>query len=220
MATKGNERAFTRIELMIVLVVIVLLGLVLLPAFDRANHAAAITYCVNNLKQLGTATRIWENDHGKQLPLVSTNGGAFIWKTYLESAKDFTLVLICPTDERTPAKTIDSIANTNVSYFCGVVADDAYPQSLLGGDRNLGPGTIPDPEYGFSPTNGKGNDVVIKGSVCWSKKMHTREVGANCGNILLGDGSVQQAATATLNAVWLTNTLANSTNGGIHLIFP
>jgi hypothetical protein len=50
----------------------------------------------------------------------------------------------------------------------------------------LGPGTTPDPEYGFSPADGRGNDVVINGPVCWSLKMHSRGNPAGWGNILLG----------------------------------
>ena len=119
------------------------------------------------------------------------------------------------------------MANTNISYFVGVNANDTFPQSLLGGDRNLGPGTIPDAEYGFSPADGRGNDVVIKGPICWSLKMHSRGNPAGGGNILLGDGSAQEVTSPSLREIWLKNALAEkvakdkTTNSpGLRLIFP
>jgi hypothetical protein len=135
--------------------------------------------------------------------------------------------LVCPTDERKPARSFSNLANINISYFVGVNANDNYPESILGGDRNPGPGTTPDPEYGYSPANGRGNDVTITGTVCWSLKMHSRGIPAGAGNILLGDGSSQQVTSGSLNQNWLKNALndnaisAKATNSpGMRLIFP
>jgi hypothetical protein len=124
-------------------------------------------------------------------------------------------------------------------YFVGVGAIDTVPQSILGGDRNLGPGTTPDTEYGFSPANGKGNDVIITGPVCWSLKMHSHGSPTGAGNILLGDGSAQQTISGglytpggvstsdSLYEYWVKNALAEkaahnkTTNlAGLRLIFP
>lgn len=112
----------------------------------------------------------------------------------------------------------------------GVNANDVYPQSIAGGDRNLGPGTVPDPDYGYSPKNGKGNDVTIPitGPVSWSLKMHSGGNPPGSGNILLGDGSGQQMSSASFNRDWLRN--AQGTNNwpagrvpatpSIRLVFP
>jgi hypothetical protein len=123
-----------------------------------------------------------------------------------------------------------NLDNTHVSYFIGVSANDTQPQSILGGDRNLGPGTVPAPEYGYSPKSGKGNDVAvpISGPVSWSLKMHSAGNPPGVGNILLGDGSVQSLSTAEFNQNWLRNT-SPTTNWpaghfpatpSIRLIFP
>ena len=139
-------------------------------------------------------------------------------------------VLRCPADERKPALSFsDDFSNTNISYFVGLTSNDtANPQALLGGDRNLGPGTTPDPEYGYSPADGKGNEVFVNGPVCWSRKMHSRGNDAGAGNIMLGDGSAQQVTSASLRLNWLTNGFVKipaqdkTTNSlrGIRLIFP
>jgi len=117
--------------------------------------------------------------------------------------------------------------NTIVSYFVGVDSSDIYPQGLLGGDRNLGPGPVPDPNYGFSPTNGQGNDVMIDthSSTAWSLRMHSYGNRAGAGNILLGDGSAQQVSSAAFASQWLINASTGTNFSGtnqdrIRLIFP
>jgi hypothetical protein len=211
--------AFTRRELVVVVAVSVMIALVLLvalqPRHTKAWHRIA---CLNNLKQIGTAYRIWCDNCGDNFPantpvanggwsdlLSLTNASTYCWTNYVTMANELQyapFILLCPADERKPASDFSHLANTNISYFMGVGVNDTYPQGLLGGDRNLGPGTTPDPEYGFSPADGRGNDVVIKGPVCWSLKMHSRGNPAGAGNILLGDGSAQQVSSGNLNANW------------------
>ncbi len=140
-------------------------------------------------------------------------------------------LVVCPNDERQPALSFtNNFDNTHVSYFVGVTANDIYPQSIAGGDRNLGPGTVPDPDYGYSPKSGKGNDVTIPitGPVSWSLKMHSGGKPPGSGNILLGDGSGQRMSSASFNRDWLRN--AQGTNNwpagrvpatpSIRLVFP
>jgi hypothetical protein len=148
-------------------------------------------------------------------------------------------MVICPADERRPAANFIVKGATNdtgnaafkdnstVSYFVGVTANYIYPQSIQGGDRNLGPGVIPDPNYGYSPTNGNGNDVLIptNGTVSWSLKMHSDGNPAGIANLLLGDGSVQQVSAASIMRNWLPNadtgTNVTGTNTAvIRLVFP
>jgi hypothetical protein len=238
----GHSRkveAFTLTELIVVFVVA---GIFLNSVFRQPKQASRIS-CINNLKELGTAYHIWSNDNGDRFPAATpiTNGGwsdllhranasAYGWTNYVRMADEMgqsPRILVCPVDERKFATSFSNLANINISYFVGVGADDSHPQSLLGGDRNLGPGTTPDAEYGFSPADGRGNDVVVNGPVCWSLKMHSRGNPAGGGNILLGDGSAQQTTSGNLNANWMKNALAEkaphdkTTNSpGMRLIFP
>jgi hypothetical protein len=211
--------AFNRLELLVVIVIaFIVILLMLLPTGPRPRQSAPRIHCINNLKQIGTAIRVWENDNGDQLPMASN-----CWTYYtllMNNLGGKSSVLTCPADERKPAENNQVLKdNTHLSYFVGVNAVDTDPQSLLGGDRNLGPGIVPAADYGYSPANGTGNDVTITGQVCWSLKMHSQGNIAGAGNILLGDGSAQECTSAALRATWVSNAVSSTTNS-IHVLFP
>jgi len=130
-------------------------------------------------------------------------------------------VVTCPSDEinahsnfnmqavATPAA--QYFSNGKVSYFIGVDVQDTYPQMLLCGDRNIYgqgptgattlPASYPNNGYGDSPGGQPGSGSYALGTnfpanavaPCWTDKMHQKN-----GNVLLGDGSVQQLSSSKL----------------------
>ncbi|MGD1086338.1 MAG: type II secretion system protein [Verrucomicrobiota bacterium] len=224
-ATRAQS-AFTKIELLAVIVVVGLLGFVLVAFVARpwARREALRWSCMHQMRSIGIAHLVWSGDHGDKFPseesvsnggwadlLTNANQGANCWTNYALMDNDLgsaPSVLICPADERTAATNFTTdFNNTHISYFVGVNADDHHPQSIVIGDRNLGPGTNPDHNYGFSPVNGAGNDVAIpiSGPVSWSLKMHSAGRPAGAGNIVLGDDSGEKVTTASFNQTFLPN---------------
>jgi type II secretory pathway pseudopilin PulG len=252
MKQKSNRdwSAFTLVEVVVLILIVAVLALLFLPREPNPRAKAVRICCVNNLKQIGTAYHLWAGDNGDLAPsqqtvasngwrefLTNANQGALCWTNYAIMADDLGLspkLVICPSDERLCAQDFtNKFDNNNVSYFVGVSASDNQPQSIQGGDRNLGPGAVPAADYGYSPKTGKGNDVAIpinssKGPVSWTLKMHSAGNTVGAGNILLGDGSVQQVSTSAFNQIWLPNADATTNwpaghvpaTASIRLVFP
>jgi prepilin-type processing-associated H-X9-DG protein len=68
-------QAFTLVEMLVVLGIMVLLISILLPAVSRARKAAEMTKCLAQLREIGIALSQYVSDNGSALPdAVPTNG--------------------------------------------------------------------------------------------------------------------------------------------------
>lgn len=62
------RKGLTLVELLIVIAIIVALAGLLFPVFMTVRERARITYCVNNLKQIGDALHMYAQDHDGFVP--------------------------------------------------------------------------------------------------------------------------------------------------------
>jgi prepilin-type N-terminal cleavage/methylation domain-containing protein/prepilin-type processing-associated H-X9-DG protein len=204
-------RAFTLIELLIVVACLGILAALLLPAFAPATNCSF--GCVNNLKQMGVAFRTWALDNRDNYPpqISIANGGTMelvnsgvVFSHFQVMSNELSTpkILVCPDDASRQTLTATTFASavpsgspyaipfTNdiqVSYFIGVDAQDTRPAMFLSGDANLGiEGTALKSGLQSFSTNSQ---------VAWFRPRH--ENGKK-GNIGLADGSVKVFNTSEL----------------------
>lgn len=239
---KSQTRAFTLLELTIVLAMAVLLFSIL--SFNCSLwkvHTSRIK-CVSNLKQIGLGFRIFANEHDELYPfavpkltnshtgvlLTSNITTAKVWMHFqalsneLQSAR----VLFCPEDTNRWNNWADDFLDTNVSlshpvkrdlavsYFVGLRADETRASAFLSGDRHMS-----------AVRNGRpysseraGGAVRVREESHWSDAWFPTLHGTT-GNVTLADGSVQLTTTQKLQAQLALATNSYGTNINLFL-FP
>lgn len=202
---RGTRRgaAFTVLELICVIAIIVLLAALLLPALTQARARARRIQCADHLRQIGLAFHSFAHDHNGQFPMaVPANAGGslefvqnaaqlqvpfyFSFRHFQALSNDLVTpkVLACPADTRLPVANFADLKNENLSYFAGVNAEFDRPDSLLAGDRNL-------TNDFFAPATVA--RLGPKQSLRWTAQLHQFK-----GNLLFADGRVVQQNTPGL----------------------
>lgn len=88
-------QAFTLIELLVVIAIIAALAALLLPGLSQAKESGRRTACLNNLRQLSLAARLYALDEDGNLPPRLTSAQ---WPSQLKSEYVDLRVIICPSD--------------------------------------------------------------------------------------------------------------------------
>ncbi|HZF00715.1 MAG TPA: type II secretion system protein [Methylomirabilota bacterium] len=208
--TKRGRGAFSLTELLVVIGVVAVLAAMLLPANSgpRRKWVAQRINCINNLKQDALASKLWANDNGGKYPMEISfaNRGAMEFAERgiacpifqaMSNELSTPRILICPADEKHfPATNFTTdFNNSKISYFVGLNASEANPQSFLAGDDNF---AINGKPVQSGILNLQGNRVE------WTNERHHR-----AGNIALADGSVQQINNESLEKSFETGAATN-----------
>lgn len=220
-----DERAFTRLELCAIVLVLFLAVLIAVPAIASSRSRMDRVICANNLRQVGASFLIWANDRGDRMPFdVSMQEGgtmmhslapnAWLHFSWISNELRTPKVLFCPSDTGSAALNFTgdpaagyvhpNFANRATSYF---LMHQLYrwPERVLAGDRNL----VSSEQVGCSVfrTAAQANWFALS----WNNQLHDGE-----GNLLLFDGQVIQTDVTGLRAI---NTPVSDT-ATVHFVTP
>jgi prepilin-type processing-associated H-X9-DG protein len=182
--TKGSKMKkghFTKIELLVVIAIVVVLASFLALRLSHSKQQRSRIGCASKLERIGMAFIRYEQDNGGNFPMsvardsggtretVQSPQGVFRHFQVLSNDLGETSFLICPQDNRDPARLWGTMFNSNVSYFIALDAKGLDGKNILSGDRNISahPESI-QKLVANSGWNGTGGLHGIKGHILFS----------------------------------------------------
>lgn len=204
---KSHCKAFTLVELIVVIAIFAVLVALILPEMGGKKDRRQLV-CMVNLKQLGIGLIMYSGDHTNQLPWnVSTNtkGGKMVAEiataadcfsaitNYVQQPRLF----VCPTDKaRQAATNFAGFSNSNLSYF--VSLDASLPASsspsllILSGDRHL--------SVDNQPVKPGLCTVELNSTIGWTRELHQHKSQLPSGSLLFADGHTESVSSKILPA--------------------
>ena len=123
------RKAFTLIELLVVIAIIAILAAILFPVFAQAKLAAKATQCVSNIRSMGQAIVLYQNDYEDTYPLAAygtAEGGFLLWHDLVDPYIKNKQVWHCPgsnVSEKDTTGATTSHFGYNVAYLTTFAMD-------------------------------------------------------------------------------------------------
>ncbi len=212
------------LDLLLIIVAVLGIIFVILPNMARSRARSSRIGCTNNLKQISLSFRQWSLDNNDKYPMQvsATNGGAMeqaqlgsAYVVFLVMSNELSTpkILFCPNESNrkrvqaitfaptgplgSPSGLVPFTPANNLSYFVGLDADEAKPDTIISGDDNFTIGKV---------RLSAGLLLLDTNSpVTWTKERH-----GNMGNLALADGSVHSYTTPTFRAVLVKTGIATN----------
>ncbi len=127
------KRAFTLVELVVVVAIILVLAAILYPALQRPHGGSERrAQCASNLKQIGLGVLQYAQDYDDKFPLVSRHGSRG-WSQDLQPYLKSWELFQCPSGPRHAPKTSDYFLNSHLAGLSQVKLPSPS-RSILSGD--------------------------------------------------------------------------------------
>lgn len=129
-----SSKAFTLIELLVVIAIIAILAAILFPVFAQAREKARAISCISNLKQIGLATQMYQQDYDETFPPARVGDACSdpepcVWtqdvNPYIKSSytqpgwQNYTGIFHCPDDTK----------GSPLSYTTNALLDGVFSES-------------------------------------------------------------------------------------------